>query len=145
MSPNHVPLSLYNDPEFLITLCGYVEGLLPFIGPPIKISHEDYTVDALRWRPRGAALIPEQRFHLLYEIGSTIGQENSPSNLAARGRFGRLLQHCPHIGIYADAIDCIINTGMLDRLCGDLICDVYRRLRLVPDYRPTIIPFIELV
>jgi hypothetical protein len=144
MSKNLLPKSLYNDPEFLITLKGYIEALLPFDGPPIRLDREDYTVGALRWHPRGSKVIPADRFHLLHEVGCVIGHEAATSSATIRDRFRKLIHHWPHIGTYADAIDRLIDTGKQDRISGDLIHKTYRQLRLEPDHQPTIGPFLHI-
>ncbi|RJF80118.1 hypothetical protein D3874_21775 [Oleomonas cavernae] len=144
MSKNLFPTSLYNDPEFIITLKGYIEALLPFNGPPIRLGREDYTVQALRWHPRGSEVIPADRFQLLHEVGCVIGHEAAISNGAVRDRFRKLIHHCPHIGIYADAIDRLIDTGKQEKISGDLIHKTYCQLRLEPAYQPTISPFLHI-
>ncbi|RJF89197.1 hypothetical protein D3874_21305 [Oleomonas cavernae] len=45
------PASAYRDPEFLINLKGYIEALLPFDGPPLRLRREAHEATARRWRP----------------------------------------------------------------------------------------------
>ncbi|RJF86428.1 hypothetical protein D3874_04800 [Oleomonas cavernae] len=136
------PASVYRDPEFLINLKGYIEALLPFDGPPLRLRREAHEATARRWRPRGTEIITPRRYALLYHVGAALGHEAGPK---ARECFRLLVTQCPEVGLFGDAIDRIIDGGKADRLTGDLIHQTSRELRLDPEYLPTIAPFIRIM